>query len=371
MKRSLLVLFSISLLLAGNSIAATRGYHLGLADNPYDTTVQSVIQTWVYIAKDADMVVYHDDRQGLPWTAAYWGTDYPKSYQDRINFRLSMQAALPPTHKRYLAVTPLNFYRNGIAPLYEAESNPNAAFFWALQPLNADVVKVAYTNHLLRLIKLYQPHYLVYAVEANLLINNNIYLWPQFVDLIKFVHTRIKQKYPDLPLIISFQAEGFYEGFAMFPKDEYLYARIMSQLFPYTDYMAVSSYAYTLYKKPEHIPAGYFTAIAGLTPEKPFVIAETGWPAEPLEAPYNVPATEMDQQRYLSRVLTDVKNLNGRFVILLLPRDYDALWEKKFKTEPDAFFLRIWRDMGLYDGAGNERPSLKLWRQHLLIPLAQ
>ncbi len=341
---------------------------LGLADNPHDNTLSAIMQTWEYIGKDANMVVYHEDREGIPWTEALWGLPYPTKYSERINFRLSMQATLPPGHKRYLALTPLNFVRRGISPQYEAASNSETAAFWAAQTLNSDFVKLAYYNHIERLISIYQPDYLAYAVEANLLINFAPEQWAQFVELMQFIYPRIKHNHPDLPLMITIQAEGFYDGFKKFPENPFAYAAYMSQIFPYTDYMAVSSYPYMKFKRPWDLPADYFSAIAKLTPDKPFAIAETGWPAESLEPPYNVKSNVWNQYLYHYRILADVQQLQGKFVNLLLPRDYDALWEKIFKDEPDAALLRLWRDMGLYDGAGNPRPAIYLWQTVLNPP---
>jgi len=73
MARFLSAMFCVSLLLTDNLSATTRSYYLGLADNPHDNTIQAVLDTWGYIANDADMVIHHDDREGVPWTEAFWG----------------------------------------------------------------------------------------------------------------------------------------------------------------------------------------------------------------------------------------------------------------------------------------------------------
>jgi len=367
MKRFILIF--IGLALVGSTFAGQRSYLLGLADNHYDITAEAIITGWGYIANDADMIVYHDDRDGLPWTEAYWDLEYPAEFQGRINSRKSAQAHLWNTHKRYLAVSPLNFMRDNIADQFNAEQHPEWQAFWQSQPLNSEVVKIAYYKHLSRMIEVYQPHYLTYAVEANIFINKQHGRWHEFVELADYIYTRLKQDHPQLKTMISFQAEEFYKGFDLFDAP-YVHYQSMKQVFPFTDFMPISSYPYTLFNKPEDMPEDYFTAIADLAPNKPLVIAETGWPAETLRPYFQIDSNAWKQRNYWRRVMNDIQSRNGEFIISLLPRDYDAIWEKVFKFEPDALLLRLWRDMGLYAGDGTVRPAARLWKQRLKWPIA-
>ncbi|MDH5628108.1 MAG: hypothetical protein OEY69_07425, partial [Candidatus Krumholzibacteria bacterium] len=118
---------------------------------------------------------------------------------------------------------------------------------------------------------------------------------------------------------------------------------------------------------PALLPASFFSAIRDLAPSKPFAIAETGWPAETIAAPYPIEILSgtLYQQQYLSFVLDESDRLEAQFVSLLISRDYDVFWESTLKNHPDAATLRLWRDIGLYDGDGVARPALARWNVRL------
>ena len=115
--------------------------------------------------------------------------------------------------------------------------------------------------------------------------------------------------------------------------------------------------------------ANYFTELANLASNKPFAIAETAWPAEDVTAPYPVliPATEATQQAYLERLLADSDSLSAAFVCWFFTRDFDDFWESDLQFNAIAPTIRLWKDTGLYDGKGNTRPALILWREYLAL----
>jgi hypothetical protein len=115
---------------------------------------------------------------------------------------------------------------------------------------------------------------------------------------------------------------------------------------------------------PGLLPADHFSALADLAPDKPFAVAETGWPAEDVTAPFpvTIPASETTQRAYVARLLTDADGLSAAFVMWFVSRDYDDLWESYLQFLPNAPLLRLWRDNGLYTGDGQRRPALETWR---------
>jgi hypothetical protein len=54
-------------------------------------------------------------------------------------------------------------------------------------------------------------------------------------------------------------------------------------------------------------------------------------------------------------------------VVLFVHQDYDALWEKIKASAPELFMA--WRDCGLLDEMGRERPSYQVWREYFGLPL--
>jgi hypothetical protein len=59
--------------------------------------------------------------------------------------------------------------------------------------------------------------------------------------------------------------------------------------------------------------------------------------------------------------LINANKENYEFVIWWAYRDYDALW-KTFPAEIKDLG-QIWRDTGLKDEAGEDRKSMKVWRE--------
>ena len=53
-------------------------------------------------------------------------------------------------------------------------------------------------------------------------------------------------------------------------------------------------------------------------------------------------------------------------MISFLHRDYDRLWEKIKDQSPEVFMA--WRDCGLVDENGEERPAYRAWRRFLDRP---
>src|SRR5262249_36168491 len=89
----------------------TRSFAMGFTPFPYARTLQAVQDTWAVIGHDADLVTLHYD-DGVPWQQAYDQTAYPPDYLDELN---GQSAAAPAGHRRYLAITPINFLRTGLA----------------------------------------------------------------------------------------------------------------------------------------------------------------------------------------------------------------------------------------------------------------
>ena len=76
----------------------------------------------------------------------------------------------------------------------------------------------------------------------------------------------------------------------------------------------------------------------------------------------NVKGSELWQDEYLISILKKCQELEAEFLIWFISRDYDKLYET-FEDPP--VILRVWKDTGLRDGQGNERPSYHTWMKWL------
>jgi len=347
----LLLLFSCS---GGNS--ETRTFALGFTDFPHAGTVEGVEAAWSAIENNADMASVHFD-DGVPWPEALAGTPYNANYTAEL---AAKAAAIPDGHLTYLSVTPMNFMRDNLAAYRGTTGGMDLPAPWNTYNFDHPDVITAFINHSENMISIFDPDYVTYTIEANMLADKAPSSWPSYVAFAGSVYSALKASHPNLPFITTLQAD-FYHAAAT------TQAASISQILPYTDYIAMSSYAFVNYYTPTTLPADWFSAVAALDPEKPFAVGETSWPAETLGNPYpvEIPATELEQADYVLRLMEDAESLEAVFVNWFFTRDFDDFWESDFQYLPDAPIFRIWRDTGLYDGDGNAREGLSVWRDYL------
>ena len=340
----------------GSGGGESRTFALGFTDFPYANSLEAVEAAWTAIGTDADMASLHFD-DGVPWPEALAGTPYNANYLAEISAKA---AAIPPGHLTYLSLTPLSFGRDSLAAYRGTNGGMALPTPWDTYDFDHPDVKTAYINHCENMVELLDPDYLTYTIEGNMLADKAPLSWPAYVSLAGSVYSALKAINPDLPLIITLQADFIH---AELTTQE----AFIAQILPYTDYVAMSSYAFVNYFTPATLPVDWFTAVAGLAPEKPFAVGETSWPAETVADPYpvTIPSSEQDQADYVSRLLTEAEDLDAVFVNWFFTRDFDDFWESDFQYLPEAALVRIWKDTGLYDGWGDPRMGFSVWKDHL------
>jgi hypothetical protein len=344
---------------AGQPRPAPRSYALGFTDFPHAFSVEAVEHAWAVIRRDGDLAVLHFD-DGVPWDEARTGQPYAAGYQADLDRKAR---ALPRGHVVYVAVTPIAFERDRLAPHRGEQGNQPLAGPWQRRRFDDPEVVAAFSAHCERMLALFRPDYFAYAVEANMLASLAPRSWPAFVDFARQVYTRLKAAHPTLPVLLTLQADFFHAA----PGPQ---AEAIAQVLPYTDLLAVSTYPFTQEPDPGRLRPDHFSALAALAPGKPFAVAETTWPAEDVTAPYPrpIPASEARQAAYAERLLREADRLSAAFVNWFITRDYDDLWRTHLDRLPNASLLRLWKDTGLYAGDGRPRRALEVWRGALARP---
>lgn len=329
---------------------------LGFTDFPHARTPEAWLEAFDVIERDGNMAVMHFD-DGIPWQEALDEIRYDENYMGELSLKRSR---IPRGHVTYLAVTPIAFSRDSLAGYRGTEANMPLPPPWDTLTFDDQDVITAFTNHCDYMIAIFQPEYFAYAIEANMLFALSPDSWDAFITLAGSVYTTLKSRYSYLPIFITLQAEFFL-------LDEAAQSIAIGQLLPFTDFIAVSAYPFTVQPDPAQLDPGHLTDLAGLAPHKPFAIAETAWPAEDVTDPYpvHIPADENRQLAYVERLLADADSLDTAFVCWFFTRDYDSLWDSDLQYSPDAALLRLWRDTGMYDGIGNPRPALTRWTEAL------
>jgi hypothetical protein len=350
--------------------AGTRPFRLGFTPFPYAISNEAVAWTYARIAEDADLMVHHFDN-GVPWPEALTGAPATEAFHPNLladwTFR---RAQVPAGHELLLTLTPIDLARTGLA-LYrgEGEDQPLPAPFAGYAFDHPDVI-AAFTHYAREAIRFFQPDYVLIGIEVNLLIRNAPDQWPAYATLHREAYTALRSDFPDLPIMVSMTGIDLLDGYT--DADPAGQQQALADLEPYTDYLALSIYPYMTRYMTTPVPDDFFDRIRALT-DLPLAISETGYPAQTFAA--DVGGTrltfESDAQRQLAwidRVLAAAMRDEYRFVVNFVLRDYDALWEAIGARED---FTIAWRDTGLYDEDGGERPALLRWREALAMPLAE
>jgi hypothetical protein len=265
---------------------------MGLSAFPHARTLSAVEFALDAVRRDADLMMVHRD-DGVPWEEAAAGAPYPDAQE------LEGQArARPPGHSLYLAVTPINFWRDDLADRKGATGSEPRRAPWNARTFDEEEVVAAYTAHCERVIALFEPDYFVYGIEVNIVAAKRPDRWPGLVRLLSAVYGRLKTRYPALPVALTFQVDFL----RALPEAQ---AAAIAEVMPFSDLAGASLYSYETHPDPRTLPADFFDRFVGLAWGRRFFVAETGWAAEPVGSPYPVfiPASEETQRRYVEWLL--------------------------------------------------------------------
>lgn len=326
----------------------------GFTDFPHDGTLDGILAAYEVIENEGNFVAQHYDG-GVPWPEALAGSDYSQPFQDEIALKVQLS---PGTHAKYLAVTPIHFERNGIAAYRGNTVGEPLPADWNDDTFDTLKVREAYLAHCRNMIARHQPDYFVYAIEANMLHSLAPQFWDGFLGFAEYVYTGLKDSF-DIPIGVSIQADFFWQA-------QTAQEAALDSLWPYMDFVGISAYPYTAQANPDLLADNYFSIFTTLSGGKQLAIAETGWPAETVAAPYptTISADEDTQMRYVQAILAGRLYSEWLFVTWFFTRDFDAYWDAGLSSLSNAATLRIWKDAGLYRGDSTERPALGVWREY-------
>jgi hypothetical protein len=178
------------------------------------------------------------------------------------------------------------------------------------------------------------------------------------------VYDELKKRYPDLPIFATVTLHNMRNPDWDTEKHE---REIRAFLNEKNDMAGISFYPFMNGAiQPSDKPVESLNWLREFVGDKPIAITETGYPAETIRlggifAGIKIPSNEEKQATYFRTLLETATRDNYEFVIDFLHRDYDALWDKIKSFAPEAF--KVWKDCGLLDGAGEERPAYEVWME--------
>jgi hypothetical protein len=339
-----------------------RSFRLGFTPDDLLSTPEVRKPIYETLSKHSDLVAFHLGH-GVPWEEALHEQPFPAPVEQYLAKWSRLKSRLGGDRAVYLAVTPLKLQRNGIAAYWGGDEAGVSK--WKGRALDDPETVLAYTRFCRRMIQTFKPDYFAYGVEGNMLAGASARKFEQFRVLAKRVYETLKAENPNLPIFLTFQIDVYHKRRAE-------QRRVITELLPYSDFIAVSTYPYMEGYSPQTLPEDWFADVAAIDPGKPFAVAETGFIAE--ESYRNwlkgqaVEGSEEAQAAYVRRLLRDANRQKARFVVWFFPQDLDEFWGAQTNVAV-KWFVKSWRDSGLVDGSGRERRGLKEWDRWLRQPM--
>jgi len=172
----------------------------------------------------------------------------------------------------------------------------------------------------------------------------------------RHVYAALKKEHPELSVFATFTLHAMVKA-----KGAMLAA--WKDLLPCNDLVAVSYYPFFV-GGPEALGAlDWLVREFGGT-GKPLAMTETNEAAERLPLPkakVTIEGSPEKQAAYYRKLFRLAHDQRFAFVVSFVHRDYDALWEKIQGSAPELFMA--WRDCGLLDEKGAERPACAVWNR--------
>lgn len=324
-----------------------KNFKMGFTTWVYAPNLVAIENTYQFISDYSDIYSEHIDNK-IPWNAWINDKTLPSEFTDDIKNRINRRIH---ENNLLLSISLLNLDRSDLAEDFD-EIIPS------YDKLNDKKIEDAYYKHVDYLVQEFQPDYLVIAIEVNELRIKNKNKWNEYKLLIYEVKNRIKNKYPNLQISESLTLHNLFQPEVNNP-NEYI-----DEMVIYANQMEFVAISYYPFFKGHHTKTEFQTAFDFLHQkiERPIAFSETGHIAENLNVPsfnFYAKGDVCEQNAYMETLLKNAQDNNYKFVIWWTHRDFDELWE----TFPEELkdLGKLWRDTGLLDENGKERPAFQTW----------
>lgn len=324
---------------------------MGFTTWPYGTTAADRDTTYQFIQEHADFYTEHLDDK-IPWSSWINSSPLPQEFIDDMDYRAS---AKPSGHELLVSVSLLNNARSDLAEDFDG-SVP------AYSKLSDKHIENAYFEHVEYITKKLEPEYLLLSLECNELIINAPDKWEDYKTLMSSLRARIKATFPDILVSESVTLHNWYAPDVENPE------ALINEIDNYInlhDFVGVSYYPFFKGQKQQNEFQLAFDFLHSKT-NQPIAFTETAHLAEDLTVEsynLNIRSNTCEQKEYLETLMLNASQENYLFITWWAHRDFDALWE----TFPDELkdLGKLWRDTGIIDEDGNERPAFETWTKIL------
>ena len=365
--RGIVAAGAVCLLGAFAAGAEERSFLMGLTPMNFDDSAAGTLRMTQTLAKHAEVVAVYLD-WGVPWPEAFQDRPFHEEVRREI---ASVRQRISPQHQIFLALNAGAFNRRDMAGYWGEKTQMARPGKWADKGLDDPDVITAFGNYCERMIAEFQPSFLCYAIEINMMAGAEPKRFDQLVILAERVYARLKAKHPKLLIFPTFQIDF---GVAGNPGGEQAVRRLM----PYSDAIAVSTYPHLRGFTPETLPKGWLADVRKLAPDKAFIVAETGYPAAPYSGTFlfnqqvRADSSPPMQAAYVRWLLAEANRLDARLVTWFFPEDINRYLEEERKRNPAAAGLAaIAMNLGLHDRQFRPRPATTEWERWKQRPLVK
>lgn len=351
---TILILFLLSSCSKDEPIEAMeikREFKMGFTTWTYGPNLFDVKNTYSFLANHGDIYTEHIDNN-IPWNAWINDLELPTEFTNEITGKVNRKIA---GKELLLSVSLLNLNRDELA----SDLDGTIPSYSSLDDTH---IKDAYFNHIEYLVSAFEPDYLVIAIEVNELSLRSPEKWNSYKNLILDVKSRIRNLYPDLKISESISLHNLFNPDVANPSSH------IQEVFDHmnqNDFVAISFYPFLKNLNSIAEFQGVFDFLHANT-NPPIAFVETAHIAENLVIPnlnVSIDGNENEQDLYLETLIENAKANDYEFIIWWAHRDFDALW---VTFPPELMDIgQIWRDTGLLDESGNERPAFNTWSINL------
>jgi len=329
-----------------------RNFNMGFSTWSFGPSLSDKEETYQFLTTNADMYSEQIDYK-IPWNALINNTAFPDAFLTDINYRVSKRIS---NHKLLLSVSLLNNNRDDLLEDYDGTIPDYTA-------LNDTIIENAYYKYLDFLITQFNPDYVVTAMEINELKLHSETKWTACKSLMKNIREKLKNAYPDIIFAESITLHNWFDPDV--PNQAEFISDITNYVNENAELVAISYYPFF---KGQHTAPEFQKAFDFLHSQTnlPIAFVETNDIAEDLiieNLNVNIKSNVCEQKEYLETLLINAYRHQYKFVIWWAYRDYDQLWQTFPPEIQDV--TKIWKDTGLLDENGNERPAYFVWKQIL------
>lgn len=316
-----------------------------------------------FLAEHADLTLIHLDN-GVPWPEALSDQPFSDHLQDDWQ---GHRAAVPKDHELFVAITPLNMERDGLASYHGDSDNMSLPDPWRERSLDHPDVLTAYLAYAQRAVDFFQPDYLAIGIEVNLTLNSSEGLWDEYRRFHEEIYWALKEDHPELPIFATFtypDMKGDRDDSAPAARHQEAVAELASA----NDLLGLSVYPYSyIYGGDGSLPANYFDLAASY--DMPIAITESGMPSRSFKAFFvNYPFEVQHQTNYMQSMLDQAVRHRFGFVVNWANIDFEELLDDFPPGLRDLGRFWAWTGLETSDGCG--KPSLEIWDAYLSLPRA-